>query len=105
MLPAAQDSRCLEAGKKLARVESGLPGIRRDQSRCHHTAGSLKSQIYRRSEVHVEPQRPAILANDAAVLAKQSAIAHSELIGSGRRRADDVAQAVYFAAFQIDTAD
>ena len=55
----------------------GLTRIRRYRPRSHHAARCLKGQIEHRREIHIKSQRPAILADDLPVLAKQPAVAAS----------------------------
>src|SRR5438270_13882199 len=70
VLPASQNLCRRKTSKKFTSVGDSLPRIRRNRSRPHHAARGFECKVKHRCEIHVEAQRPAIVADNAAVLAE-----------------------------------
>jgi hypothetical protein len=102
VLAASQHSCGAQPGEKLTRVGDRVAWVGRNYARTHHAARGFKSKVENRSEVYVEAERAAVFADDLAVLAKELAISSGKDFGSGRRGAEDIAEAVDASTFEID---
>ena len=102
MLAAAEDVGIAQSAQKFARVDD-RPASDRPKPRANSSPDreASKAKIEDGSEVDVEAKSAAVFADDAAVLAKELAIAGGEDIGGERRGTDHVAEAVHLAAFEI----
>src|SRR6266550_9642937 len=81
-----------EAGKKLAYVPDRFPRIVRNRARTHHAFGSFKRQVSDRRKIHVESQRPAILADHSPMLAKELAVPCSKYLSRRRSWSNHIPQ-------------
>ena len=85
MLAASEHTGIVQPAQEFARVGHHFFRIGRHGAGTHHRARSLKRQIERGSEVQVETERAAVFADDAPVLAEESAVAGREDVRCGGR--------------------
>ena len=67
----------------------------RHRARTHHRSRRLEREIKRWREIHVEPKRPAVVANYSPVLAKEPPVARRKNFSRRRRPADRFAKAIH----------